>query len=47
VVEHELYDDAETAAVRLTQKSLEVAHRAVRRVNPRVVRDVVAIVLQG
>jgi hypothetical protein len=47
VVEHELDDDAETAAVRLAQKALEVAHRAVRRVNPRVVRGVVAIVLQG
>ena len=47
VVEHELDDDPETAAVRLTQKGLEVAHRAIRCVNPGIVRGVVAVVLQG
>src|SRR5260370_40391178 len=47
VVEHELDDDAATAAVRLTQKALGAAHRAVRRGKPRVSPAVVAIVPRG
>ena len=46
VVEDELRDDPEVPPVRLLQERLEVLDRAVRRVDGRVLGDVVAIVLE-
>jgi hypothetical protein len=47
VVQHEVGDDLEAAAVRLVDEALEVVDAAVRRVDPVVVGDVVAVVAQG
>src|SRR5690606_7758916 len=44
VVDDQLGDDAQAARVGLTQKALEVRHRAVSRMDLRVVGDVVAVV---
>src|SRR5262249_22973313 len=46
VVQHELGDDAQAAAVGFAQEVLEVGERAVRGVDVRVVGDVVAVVPQ-
>ena len=47
VVDDELADDADVALVGLVHQALEVRERAVVRVDRVVVRDVVAVVLQG
>ena len=46
VVDDELGDDADAALVRRLDERLEVVERAVGRVDPAVVRDVVAVVTQ-
>ena len=44
MVEHEIHDDADVAALRLTDQVLHVGHRAVGGINRLVVGDVVAVV---
>ena len=46
VVDDQLGDDAQIAAVRLAHKGLEIGHLAVGRVDVLVVGDVVAVVAQ-
>jgi hypothetical protein len=46
VVDHELRDHAEPAAVRLVEEALEVLERAVLRVDGLVLGDVVPVVLE-
>jgi hypothetical protein len=46
MVQHQLGDHLQTAVMRLLQEDLEVAQRAVGRVNVGVVGDVVAVVLE-
>ncbi len=47
VIDHQLGDHLQPALVRLAQEGLEVAQRAVARIDLFVVRDVVAVILQG
>jgi hypothetical protein len=46
VVDHEFRDHVKTAPVSLPEKDPEVLEGAVGRMNPRVIRDVVPIILQ-
>ena len=44
VIEHEVHHDADAALLCLGHQSVEVLHRAIGRVDARVVRDVIAVV---
>ena len=44
VVEDEVHDDADVALLRLSDELFHILHRAVRRVNPAVVGNIIAIV---
>src|SRR5687767_6160184 len=46
VVDDELGDDPQAAVARLVQKCTELAQRAVRRMYPSVIRDVVSVVFE-
>jgi len=47
VIDHQIHDDAYTSLVRPVRKFDEIAQRAVARIHPVIVRDIISIVAAG